>query len=84
MTKIVALPCDVGDIVYRVCPLGGKIKIIECVVDGFLLDKYGWSYSYHATRLTGGRLVRHGSVDDFGKTTFFTREEAERNMYVKN
>lgn len=79
MTKTVALPCDVGDIIYRVIVVG-KPKIVECVVVGFLLDKSGWEYSYHATSLTGGRIVRHGKFTDFGKTTFFTREEAERNM----
>ena len=79
MTKTITLPCDIGDTVYHIHIIG-KPKIAECVVVGFVLDKNGLSYSYQTVGVSGGRVIRHGKSTDFGKTTFFTREEAERNM----
>ncbi len=70
---LLRLPCKVGDIIYEVHLLTGKIterKINSIVVcncpDLTIMYKSGYDYS--------------NVQDDFGKTVFLTQEEAEQKL----
>ena len=70
---LLRLPCKVGDIIYEVNPLTGKIterKINSIVVcncpDLTIMYKSGYDYS--------------NVHDDFGKTVLLTQEEAEQKL----
>ena len=66
---LVRLPCEVGDTVYR--PLYGKIW--EGMVLNFCFDG---TVSASIQNVTGGAIVFERK-EDFGKTVFLTRAEAE-------
>lgn len=70
---LLRLPCKVGDTVYEIHPSTGKIsqrKIKSIVVcncpDLTIMYKSGYDYS--------------NVQDDFGKTVFLTKEEAEQKL----
>ena len=70
---LLRLPCKVGDIIYEIHPLTGKIaqrKIKSIVVcncpDLTIMYKSGYDYS--------------NVQDDFGKTVFLTQAEAEQKL----
>ena len=70
---LLRLPCRVGDVIYEIHPLTGKItprKIKSIVVcncpDLTIMYKSGYDYS--------------NVQDDFGKTVFLTKEEAENKL----
>ena len=75
-------PCKVGQEVFFytcVCDEAGKEKydILEGEVISFSLQKEGlWAYCRYKLGLTYWHLV----ADDFGKTVFLTREEAEQKL----
>ena len=70
---LLRLPCKVGDVIYEIHPLTGKItprKIKSIVVcncpDLTIMYKSGYDYS--------------NVQDDFGKTVFLTKSEAEQKL----
>ena len=70
---LLRLPCKVGDVIYEIHPLTGKItprKIKSIVVcncpDLTIMYKSGYDYS--------------NVQDDFGKTVFLTKAEAEQKL----
>ena len=70
---LLRLPCKVGDVIYEIHPLTGKItqrKIKSIVVcncpDLTIMYKSGYDYS--------------NVQDDFGKTVFLTQAEAEQRL----
>ena len=70
---LLRLPCKVGDVIYEIHPLTGKItprKIKSIVVcncpDLTIMYKSGYDYS--------------NVQDDFGKTVFLTEAEAEQKL----
>ena len=70
---LLRLPCKVGDVIYEIHPLTGKItqrKIKSVVVcncpDLTIMYKSGYDYS--------------NVQDDFGKTVFLTQSEAEQKL----
>ena len=70
---LLRLPCKVGDIIYEIHPLTSRItprKIKSIVVcncpDLTIMYKSGYDYS--------------NVQDDFGKTVFLTKEEAEHKL----
>lgn len=70
---LLRLPCKVGDTIYEIHPLTGKIsqrKIKSIVVcncpDLTIMYKSGYDYS--------------NVQDDFGKTVFLTQAEAEQKL----
>ena len=74
---LLRLPCKVGDVIYEIHPLTGKItprKIKSIVVcncpDLTIMYKSGYDYS--------------NVQDDFGKTVFLTKEEAEQKLKEMN
>ena len=75
--RLVALPCKVGDMVYFV----NAKHILEFTVVGYAVDETGisWVYSEHVDK-TGNTYERTFSPDRIGKTTFLSREEAEKAM----
>jgi hypothetical protein len=72
--RLVVLPCKVGDTVYFV-----NKQILEFAVVGYAVDETGisWVYSEHVDK-TGHTYERTFSPDRIGKTTFLSREEAEK------
>lgn len=73
--RLVVLPCKVGDMVYFVTAK----HILEFTVVGYAVDETGisWVYSEHVDK-TGNTYERTFSPDRIGKTTFLSREEAEK------
>ena len=74
---LLRLPCKVGDVIYEIHPLTGKItprKIKSIVVcncpDLTIMYKSGYDYS--------------NVQDDFGKTVFLTKAEAEQKLKEMN
>ena len=70
---LLRLPCNVGDIIYEIHPLTGKItqreikSIVVCnCPDLTIMYKSGYDYS--------------NVQDDFGKTVFLTQAEAEQKL----
>ena len=75
--RLVVLPCKVGDTVYFV----NAKQILEFTVVGYAVDETGisWVYSEHVDK-TGNTYERTFSPDRIGKTTFLSREEAEKAL----
>lgn len=75
--RVVVLPCKVGDTIYFV----NAKQILEFAVVGYAVDETGisWVYSEHVDK-TGHTNERTFSPDRIGKTTFLTREEAEKAL----
>ena len=75
--RLVALPCKVGDMVYFV----NAKHILEFTVVGYAVSEIGvsWVYSEHVYK-TGHTYERTFSPDRIGKTTFLSREEAEKAL----
>ena len=75
--RVVVLPCKVGETVYFV----NAKHILEFTVVGYAVDETGisWVYSEHVDK-TGNTYERTFSPDRIGKTTFLSREEAEKAM----
>lgn len=75
--RVVVLPCKVGDTVY----FANAKQILEFTVVGYAVDETGisWVYSEHVDE-TGHTYERTFSPDRIGKTTFLSREEAEKAM----
>lgn len=74
---VVVLPCKVGDTVYFV----NAKHILESTVVGYAVDETGisWVYSEHVDK-TGHTYEHTFSPDRIGKTTFLSREEAEKAL----
>lgn len=79
--RVLILPCKVGDMVYFV----NAKHILEFTVVGYAVDETGisWVYSEHVDK-TGHTYERTFSPDRIGKTTFLTREEAEKALAEMN
>lgn len=75
--RVVVLPRKVGDTVYFV----NAKQILEFAVVGYAVDETGisWVYSEHVDK-TGHTNERTFSPDRISKTTFLTREEAEKAL----
>lgn len=75
--RVVVLPCKVGDTIYFV----NAKHILEFTVVGYAVDEIGisWVYSEHVDK-TGHTYERTFSPDRIGKTTFLSREEAEKAL----
>ena len=75
--RVVVLPCKVGDTIYFV----NAKQILEFTVVGYAVDETGisWVYSEHVDK-TGNTYERTFSPDRIGKTTFLSREEAEKAL----
>mgnify|MGYP000557877721 CR=1 FL=1 len=75
--RVVVLPCKVGETVYFV----NAKQILEFAVVGYAVDETGisWVYSEHVDK-TGHTYERTFSPDRIGKTTFLSREEAEKAL----
>lgn len=75
--RVVVLPCKVGDTVYFV----NAKQILEFAVVGYAVDETGisWVYSERVDK-TGHTNERTFSPDRISKTTFLTREEAEKAL----
>lgn len=75
--RVLILPCKVGDTIYFV----NAKQILEFTVVGYAVDETGisWVYSEHVDK-TGNTYERTFSPDRIGKTTFLSREEAEKAL----
>ena len=73
---VIVLPCRVGDIVYKLC--NGKIYDMRAVAIPLLISTCGTHLS--VTAENGREACISLDLDDFGKTVFLTREEAEQAL----
>lgn len=78
---VVVLPCKVGDIVYRVGFAYKKVEMLN--VEGILRNVASWKV--HCTHFIPnwvGNKKEHIyiSFSQFGKTLYFTKEEAEKAL----
>lgn len=83
-SKVIELPCKVGDVVYKVSFIHKNVTPLK--VDGFLRNLLSWKV--HCTHLIPswvGNQKEHIYIafSSFGKRVFLTSEEAERALSVK-
>lgn len=80
-SKIIKLPCKVGDKVYKIHHF--NIGNVDEVIEGDILSIYiekdirikcFWEMAYY----------RSFKIDDIGKTVFLTREDAEKALKSMN
>ena len=78
--RLVVLPCKVGDTVYVID------WYLDCDIDGFDVcddyrknDEIACGYCHHnvVKKFVSERKYENQKIEDFGKTIFLTREEAE-------
>lgn len=74
--RVVALPCMVGDTVYVIESIAGDEKIIQDHVETLGIGYYADGISIY--QFDG--VKTDGYFEDFGKTVFLTREEAEQAL----
>ena len=72
----VELPCMVGDTVYVIESIAGEEKIIQDHVETLGIGYYADGISIY--QFDG--VKTDGYFEDFGKTAFLTREEAEQAL----
>lgn len=72
----VELPCKVGDTVYVIEDIAGEWKIIKDHIETISIGYYADGVSLY--QFDG--IKTDGYFEDFGKTVFLTREEAERAL----
>lgn len=73
LEKSVELPCKVGDTVYVLIQRNATTKIVKGTVRNI-------QHSYNAWWVEFSNLWVDKMFDDFGKTAFLTREEAEQAL----
>lgn len=75
-SRFVELPCMVGDTVYVIESIAGEEKIIQDHVETLGIGYYADGISIY--QFDG--VKTDGYFEDFGKTAFLTREEAEQAL----
>ena len=78
-SRFVELPCKVGDTVYVVEKIADKWKIIKDHVETIDISYYADDVNLY--QFYG--IKTDGDFEDFGKTVFLTREEAEQALKLK-
>ncbi|MDE6469746.1 MAG: hypothetical protein K2L19_01815 [Eubacterium sp.] len=80
-SKYIELPCKVGDTIYKLLPIIDNLGY--CTGEYFVCDKYfleeiSIQYGADTTYIdnNGNRYL----VEDFGKTVFLTKSEAEQKL----
>ena len=94
--KLIELPCSVGDIVWCTTsdqydyisePIECLVNEISSNIDNkniiiFRIDSIsstdGWTYAFPNVTISNHMNIRH--IEDFGKSVFLTREEAELKL----
>jgi hypothetical protein len=74
-SKFIELPCNVGDMVYKI--EYGKIKNYEVWQIAIIQNSHN---TYSEIILTSEFLSRTINIEDIGKTVFLTKEEAEKAL----
>ena len=74
--RVVVLPCKVGDVVYG---FHNGQTILPMVVKWIETNADGWTVAAQYTPMA----PKFYKFSDFGKTVFFTREEAEEALEAK-
>ena len=74
--RVAALPCMVGDTVYVIESIAGEEKIIQDHVETMGIGYYADGINIYQW----DGVKTDGYFEDFGKTAFLTREEAERAL----
>jgi hypothetical protein len=74
--KILELPCKVGQMVYVLGQTGHTPTVLKGTVDQFIFNKN----SPHIDIGFDNSFAWDYRAEDFGKTVFFTREEAEKAL----
>lgn len=78
-SRFVELPCKVGDTVFVVEKIAEEWKIIKDHVETIGIGYYADGVNIY--QFDG--IKTDGYFEDFGKTVFLTREEAERALKLK-
>jgi hypothetical protein len=74
---VIVPPCKVGDTVYEFFDVRGFYNISELVVENIVVGiNPSKCQIYCRTKMSGSKDVFY--QDSFGKTLFFTKEEAEQ------
>lgn len=75
-SRFVELPCKVGDTVYVIESIAGEEKIIQDHVETMGIGYYADGINIYQW----DGVKTDGYFEDFGKTVFLTREEAEQAL----
>lgn len=78
-SRFVELPCKVGDTVYVIESIDGEQKIIQDHVETISIGYYTDVVNIY--QFDGIKI--DGYFEDFGKTVFLTREEAEQTLKLR-
>ena len=78
-SRFVELPCKVGDTVFVVEEIAEERKIIKDHVETISIGYYADGVNIY--QFDG--IKTDGYFEDFGKTVFLTREEAEQALKLK-
>ena len=78
-SRFVELPCKVGDTVYEFFDVIGFYDITELIVENIVVGvNPSKCQVYCKSKISNSKLVFY--EDSFGKTLFFTKEEAEEKL----
>lgn len=83
--RVLVLPCKVGDTVYVVDP--DECSWVMCpTVNNVIKHNHIWcvELNFGSTDRFPDMDIRPYPIDDFGKTVFLTREEAEKALEAEN
>ena len=74
--RFVELPCKVGDTIYSIENIAGELTILKDHVETIGIGYYAEGVNLY--QFDGIKI--DGYFEDFGKTVFLTREEAEQAL----
>lgn len=81
-SRIVELPCKVGDTVYRI-DKGGYYPKYEPFVQELTVTEISWKHEKYGTKDLGFAIIANGiryKFSSIGKAVFLTREEVETEL----
>lgn len=74
---VIIPPCNVGDTVYEFFDVRGFYDISEWIVENVVVSVNPLHFGLRC-KVKDGKSQKTWGSDDFGKTLFFTREQAEQ------
>lgn len=73
---LVILPCKPKDKIYRIWPIGDKRVVASFTVEKFSVEEDG----IYCIVTSNRHIVRRWNIDEFGKTLFLNKEDAEEEL----
>lgn len=74
--NIIVLPCKPKDKIYRIWTINGKRVVASFTVEKFSVEEDG----IYCIVTSNHHMVRRWNIDEFGKTIFANKEDAEEEL----